>query len=444
MFYIVESENQLQYLVNSRYEECYVEVIPTGYESHPCVTTPCLLYVREVNHHKGFIIPINHTEGINIPYDRVLEIIGNIDTILTLDKKFLLYYIKHKNIIDVSLLYSLNEYKSLENAEDSKYAQILVHKHPQVNDLNRIIPLPLHYDKCEKNFSKAKKVIDRYRAFLKDPSWEFYNNDTTGVYYCIEKNGMHVDPQEFLDAFKPHVPARSMLGDQVYTCYNLTNTTGRPSNSFNGVNFLAIPKTEVRKAIKPGNDVFMEVDFDGYHIRLLGELTGYQLTEEPIHIQLGKLYFKKDELTQEEYEKSKQITFQNLYSDHIQDMLHIPFFKKVHQYAEEIWETYSRDKQIRVPGSNKLYTNKLNSMNKQKLLNYFLQNYETTRNVKVFKELLKYLGKYSTKVILCTYDAILFDLCEEERDEILQEVLRILTTDNKYPVKIKYGKSYFL
>ena len=187
----------------------------------------------------------------------------------------------------------------------------------------------------------------------------------------------------------------------------------------------------------------MEIDYDGYHIRLLGELVGHTFSEESIHTQLGRYYFQKDVLTEEEYKQSKQKTFQYLYSTQLQEVLHIPYFKKVSEYAEKIWNEFVTQKQIRVPGSNKLFTTKLADLNKQKLLNYFIQNFETTRNVRILKELLRMLGSYKTKIVLNTYDAILFDMCEEEKDELVPIIQQLATTGGTYPVKVKYGKSYF-
>ena len=51
-------------------------------------------------------------------------------------------------------------------------------------------------------------------------------------------------------------------------------TTGRPSNSFGTVNFAALPP-EKRKAFIPENDYLVEFDFDAYHLRLIGNLVGF-------------------------------------------------------------------------------------------------------------------------------------------------------------------------
>ena len=48
---------------------------------------------------------------------------------------------------------------------------------------------------------------------------------------------------------------------KLYGKYNLTTTTGRPSNSFGTVNFAALPP-EKREAFVPENDMLVEFDFD--------------------------------------------------------------------------------------------------------------------------------------------------------------------------------------
>jgi len=44
--------------------------------------------------------------------------------------------------------------------------------------------------------------------------------------------------------------------------------------------------------------------------------------------------------------------------------------------------------------------------------------------------------------VLYTYDSILFDFCIEDGTAVIQEVLQVLTEDNKYPMRIYYGTTY--
>ena len=69
---------------------------------------------------------------------------------------------------------------------------------------------------------------------------------------------------------------------------------------------------------------------------------------------------------------------------------------------------------------------------------------ETSRNVLILKEVLRYLKDKQTKIALYTYDAILFDFSKEDGKETLQDIEKIMSEDNKYPVKFKFSKDLVL
>jgi hypothetical protein len=83
-------------------------------------------------------------------------------------------------------------------------------------------------------------------------------------------------------------------------------------------------------------------------------------------------------------------------------------------------------------------------MNPQKLMNYVMQSLETSRNILILKEVLRYLKNKKTKVVLYTYDALLFDYSKEDGKETLEELKEILETGKKYPVKFKFSKDLSL
>ena len=59
-----------------------------------------------------------------------------------------------------------------------------------------------------------------------------------------------------------------------YTQYNMFTTTSRPSNTFGGINYAALPKDgDVRKRFISRFDggKLYQLDFDGYHIRLIAK-----------------------------------------------------------------------------------------------------------------------------------------------------------------------------
>ena len=83
-------------------------------------------------------------------------------------------------------------------------------------------------------------------------------------------------------------------------------------------------------------------------------------------------------------------------------------------------------------------------MNPQKLMNYIMQSLETSRNILILKEVLRYLKDKKTKLVLYTYDALLFDFFKEDGKETLEELKEILESGGKYPIKFKYSKDLSL
>ena len=83
-------------------------------------------------------------------------------------------------------------------------------------------------------------------------------------------------------------------------------------------------------------------------------------------------------------------------------------------------------------------------MHPAKLMNYMMQSLETSNNILILKEVLRYLKDKKTKIALFTYDAILFDFSKEDGKKTLEEIQKILEKDGKYPVKFKFSKNLVL
>jgi len=104
--------------------------------------------------------------------------------------------------------------------------------------------------------------------------------------------------------------------NKVYSQYNYYTMTGRPSNAYRGFNFAAMNKEDGTRAAfcsRFDNGALVEMDFDSYHVRLIARLIGYDLPTSSIHDYLGQFYFGVSQLTDEQRDESKQITFRLLY-----------------------------------------------------------------------------------------------------------------------------------
>ena len=441
MFYIVEKEDKLLSLEKLARLGLYVDIISTNDLYHPKLTSTVAVYVRLIGSEHGHIIPIEHDEGLNVSKDRVYSILKKASKLYTLNKKELLYHFNLQDAIDLSLLYSMTKYERLEYSSENNTLNYFYNKYRDFASINQLIPLSKLYESSDKIYNQVKKVIE-YNIPL---GFEFYNKTASNVFFLLEQSGLGVYYENYVEMFKPRDPTYNTINNSVLTSYNLYNATSRPTNAFNSVNFAAIPKsTEHRKCFRPQNDIFVEFDFDGYHLRLLCDQIDYPLTSESAHKQLAKHYFNKEEITEEEYDKAKQINFHAIYGKIPEKWAHLEIFTRIDDYIKELWKRYENDGEVLAPISGKPFTSSLKDMNPQKLMNYIMQSLETSRNILILKEALRYLKDKKTKLVLYTYDALLFDFHKEDGKETLEKLQEILEEGGKYPIKVKYSKDLVL
>ena len=416
MYWLIETEDQLNELSKFGYEEAFVEIIPYSNSIHPVENQVCAIYVKPLKSKKGFLASIDHSETLSLNIDNVIRVISNFKRIYVRDKKEFLHYFILKGLYDITLTQPtyIQEYTQTHSWF---YRQL-----PNKKDINRIIPIVKHYEYCEKTFEDLKDRIN-------EPINEFYNNRATVVFNAIEQSGLRVDRKEFESRF--HV----LDSEYVYSQFNFKTLTGRPANRFNGVNYAAINKDNGdRKCFIPRNDYLFELDISAYHPTLLANLIGYDFGGRDIHQAFAEMY-KVD------YQKAKELTFKQLYGGVFEQYKELEFFKKVQVYTDKLWEAYQENGWIESPISGHMFSEEnLEDMKPQKLLNYVLQNLETSTNVCILWEIFKLLRGKNTKLVLYTYDSFLFDLDESEK-QVIKEILKVFK-NKKLQVKYSYGDTY--
>ena len=416
MYWLIETEDQLHELSKFGYEEAFVEVIPYSNTIHPVENQVCAIYIKPLKSKKGFIASIDHSETLPLNIDKVKRVISNFERIYVRDKKEFLHYFVFKGLYDITLT-SPTYIQEYTQTHSWFYRQL-----PNKKDINRLIPIVKHYEYCEKTFEDLKDRIH-------EPINEFYNNRATVVFNAIEQSGLRVDRKEFESRF--HL----LDSEYVYTQFNFKTLTGRPSNRFNGVNYAAINKDNGdRKSFIPRNDYLFELDISAYHPTLLANLIGYDFGGRDIHQAFAEMY-------QVDYQKAKELTFKQLYGGVFDQYKDLEFFKKVQVYTDELWANYQENGWIESPISGHQFIEEnLDDMKPQKLLNYVLQNLETSTNVCILWEIFKLLRGKNTKLVLYTYDSFLFDLDESEK-EVIKEILKVFKA-KKLQVKYSYGDTY--
>ena len=288
------------------------------------------------------------------------------------------------------------------------------------SDLLDILPMVKQEEYCD----RLKAALETFEITDYDSQVaKTYENLILPLFEKIESNGLYT------------------INGYEYSKYNLFTTTGRPSNSNNGINYAALNKsdgTRERFTSRFNSGTLLEMDFDAYHIRLIADLIKYKLPDSSVHEYFAKQFYGVKSVTKEEYKQSKAMSFQVLYGGVPKELEAIEYFGKTKQYIFKLWDNYNNKGYIETPVFNRrLYKSNLSEMNPQKLFNYLIQAYETERNIKSIQKIEKILEGYNSKLILYTYDAFLFDISKEEthlKDKI-QEIL-------DFPVKLHVGNNY--
>lgn len=439
MYYIIETQEQLKKFKSYDFSRCIVDIVTNNDHWHPILSHISLVYIRPFKSRAGFVIPINHSESTGLEYSDIEPLISQqIGQIYAIDAKRIRYFFKRKKaVFCLKTAYYLNEGGAFsEDSYCTTAHRFFMSKYEDLEDINTIIPIAKHYEKLEAISVKLKKHV----SVIDEPYYDLYSDTAVKVFSAIEKAGVPVDQKEFESNFSLKVSAASYRKDRVFTQYNLYTATGRPSNSFNGVNFAALNKeNNSRRSFVSKNDYLIEFDYSSYHLKILCKLINYEFQDEDIHTHIAKFYFGKDKVSEKEYNEGKQLTFKLLYTESaIKEVEGIPFFTKVREFKHSLWERYKIDKYIPSFRSGRPLKN-IDSITQ--ILPYVLQNYETERNIEVLRKITHYLIGKKTKLILYCYDSFLFDYSKEDGKELLCIIAEILE-DEGYTTSFKYGKNY--
>jgi hypothetical protein len=430
MYFIIETSDQLKRLTPG--ESCFVQAIPSSDRYHPGLTRASLFYYNAGS--KGYILSVNHSEGMGLETHQIRSFLSAHRKVYVLDRKF------HSYFMDVSNTVDLQNVRMDQGIDQSKLeCDTVAHRDfyrrlsmdPIVNEL---LPITKHYERCECLYGKVQTLMDLERdSGMLDRASDAYG--------WVERQGIAVSVPETVEAYGLEHTRNFIRDGLAYSYYNMYNMTGRPTNSFNGINFVAVPKAErFRRCFVPGNDFLVELDFDAYHLRLIAKQIGYEFPEGSIHSQLGQHYFGKTDLTDEEYAKSKELTFKQLYGGIDQKYSGVEFFSRMGSFIDEIWQRYRRDGSIELPTGRLLRRSQ--EVNKLKLFNYWIQNLETRNNTEKIEKLREYMTDCKSRLILITYDAFLFDYSIQDGKEFLVQIKAILE-EGGYKVKHKHAKDYF-
>lgn len=407
-----EKDKFLEYWNN---EESIIVPIWEDLEKHPMNNGVSFLYVRFST--QDFILPYNHNDCEKLEIDLSTS---NKSKWIWDKKGFLQTKIRIKNLKDVqtSLFFDQNkiyDFQSKLEPLTNFYTRLGLR-----DDLGKSIPI-MKWGEVLKGIVGEWKLYDTI-------SW--IDDTMIPILSEIEESGLHVDTEKFLDRWPSN--QKQLLGDTIYTEYNPYTITSRPSNRHGGINFGALNKNDGTRDVfipKKGK-LFLQFDYDAYHVRIIGKLIKYNLPKTSVHQWLADQYGC-------EYDDSKGRTFRILYGGVSEEDKKIPFFDKVDKFIQRMQEESIRNGYLQTPKGRKIPLGWIEQPTAQKYFNYILQATETEFNIEAMSKLKK---EGLPLPILYTYDSFLFQF-DDSDIETIKKVKAVLESFG-FPVKADWGTDY--
>ena len=420
-----EKEQFLEYWNN---EQSTIIPIWEDLEKHPMNNRLSFLYVRFSN--IDFILPFNHNDCEPLTIDLSLS---TQNKWIWNKKGFLQTDINIEKLKDVQTALFFEQNQIYPFGDKLEVLTNFYYRLGIRDDLGKSIPIMKWGEVLREIVGEWGDISPSHpnylREFLKDNT-TWIDNTMIPILSQIERKGIRVDTEKFLDRWPNH--QKSLLLGNIFTEYNPYTITSRPSNRHGGVNFSALNKKDgSRESFIPRDGkLFLQFDYDAYHVRIIGKLIKHKLPKTSVHQWLADQYGC-------DYDESKGRTFRILYGGVSDEDRKIPFFNKVDKFIYKVQEDGVKNGYLQTPKGRKIPLGWIEKPTSQKFFNYLLQATETEFNIEVMDKLRK---ERLPLPILYTYDSFLFEFDNSEV-ETIKKVKSVLESYG-FPVKVDWGKNY--
>ena len=409
---IVETPSEIStFLYYWNNEPSLVVPVWCDLRKRPMATSLSFLYIRFRNESTddgsmecSFVVPIDHND-CDAP---VIDLSKSIQRKLVWDAKGLIQ--TNIGIGNYSDLHAYRFFEKNQNVQLSDSFNILTNFYNRLglyDDLGKSIPI-VKFASILRDFTSL--YLDDIEHI--EDSW--VSDVMLPTLAKIEKRGLRVNKDKFLKKWPKY--GNHLSDDIVYTEYNPFVLTSRPTNRHGGINFSSLNKSDgTREIFIPGpGKLFIQLDYDAYHVRLIASLIGFNIPSDIRgHQWLADLYGCG-------YDDAKLRTFRILYGGISNEDRKIGFFAETDIFIQALWADGLSNGFITTPKGRKIYLERIVNPNPQKVFNYLLQSIETEMNIDMINK-LSCAGIDS--LILYQYDAFLF--------EVPGDVLTISDTVNK-------------
>ena len=297
-----------------------------------------------------------------------------------------------------------------------------------------LVPEKFLRDYCQIKNQITNHVIDNYPK----PSNYKHLAAVNAMISDIESQPLNIDMSPILPKVSDIKVANFVK--RIKTCdrsirYNLFGTvTGRLATRKNSFPILTMNK-EYREVLRPNNDCFIELDYNGAELRVLLSLLGYDQPEHDVHQwNLDNVFENK--VTRAE---AKTLFFAWLYGSQSDDVKRHSSLLKEKYNKDTLIDKYWDGHVIRTPFDRDVVSPK------HKALNYLVQSVAADLALEQATRVWALLKKNKAKssVAFIVHDALVidFDLADRELFKEVQEVFS-LTRFGKFPVNKSIGKDF--
>lgn len=440
---VIDSDSSYSNFLNDNSNgRCIIHIIVNNDDIHCACNRPLMVFIKNIDIDKTYIINIDHYDiKFKIPKEKLVNDLNNLYcTKFVLDKKRFLHILPLLNLKDLQLIDFIGSGKLDETEYLTNSYKFYYTRFKNYQSINNAIPITIH----SKIFDNICNIYEEsVESFKEDDTYNKVNDDIIENLQTIESNGLYVNPELFHKYYKDK--SINPVDNLVYTEYNIYTSTGRPSNRFGGINYSALSRDSGCRSSfisRYGKDgMLLLIDYSAYHPHIVAKLINYNLPHN-VYNYLGKYYYGKDELTDDEIKLSKNMTFQCMYGNIPDELLEIPYFKKMKEYIEHRWIYFNENGYVETPIYKRRITKKhISDPNPNKLFNYILQASETEFGMSVLSDINEYLTGKLTKVVLYTYDSLLYDINKEDGKRMIYEIKRIMGKSG-FPIKCYVGYNY--
>jgi len=392
-------------------------------DKHPQNTHISFVFVRTQS--DKYILPQQHTDAVSLSNEEIEGVLNTAGEKWVFQKKKLLQSFTNvrEGLNDVDTAHFLKTGEPIDYQQPLQHLVApLLHKGYK-EDIIQSIPILKLAEAIEPQLLKHRNQ--------KSKTYNWYNDIFLPTLSDIERYGIRVDGKKFIDRWPQ--ASKHLKGDLVFTEYNPFTVTGRPSNRHGGVNYAALNKSDGSRDCFIADGIFLQMDYNAYHPRLIGKLVGYQMPDGNVHQWLADQYGCG-------IDEAKGVTFRLLYGGIDDEFRQIPYFDKVAHFIDRFWDDSVECDCIRTP--NRLIPlSWVEQANPQKVFNYLLQAFETEVNVEKMRKVLEYIKGTEIRLTLYTYDSFLFDVPMDVDTELIKGLKGILE-DGGFPIKASWGKTY--